>query len=97
VVKTRPVVGFVVSETAACVSIGCERLRTALPGMALFFLFAFSSFFIHGVVGLLDAGLSLRKELEDAVEMDPGELDDGMLAVHKLCEPDHTFSSCCAW
>ncbi len=95
--KTRPVDGFVVSGAAACVSIGRKRLRTALPGMALFFLFGFASFLVDGVIGLLYAGLRLRKELEDAVEMDPGELDDGMLAVHKLCEPDHSFSSCCAW
>ncbi len=95
--KTRPVDGFVISEAPACVPIGRERLRTALSGMALFFLFGFASFLVHGVIGLLDAGLGLRKEVEDAVEMDPGELDDGMLAVHKLCEPDHSFSSCCAW
>ena len=78
-------------------AIGRERLRTALSGVSLFFLLGFSSFLVYSIIGLLDAGLGLRKELEDAVEMDPGELDDGMLAVHKLCEPDHPFSSCCAW
>ncbi len=78
-------------------AIGRERLRTALSGVPLFFLLGPPPFLVYSIIGLLDAGLGVRKELKDAVEMDPGELDDGMLAVHKLCEPDHPFSSCCAW
>ncbi len=95
IVKTRPVDGFVLDEVVACVAIGREWLRTALSGAVVFCL-RFSAFFIHSIVGLLDAGLHLCEELENAVEVDPGELDNGMLAVHELREPDHTFSSCCA-
>ncbi len=95
--KTRPVDGFVLDEVAACVSIGRERLRTALSGVSLFFLLCFSPFLVYSIIGLLDAGLGVSKKLEDAGQVDPRELDDGMFSVHELREPDHPFSSCCAW
>ena len=94
--KTRPVDGLVLDKVPPCVSVGLERLRAALSRAAVFG-FCSSALFVDSIICLLYAGLGVRKELEYTGEVDPGELDDGMLAVHKLCEPDHTFSSCCAW
>ncbi len=94
--KTRPVDGLVLDEVAACVSIGRERLRMALSGVPLFFLLCFSPFLVYSIIGLLDAGLGMSKKLEDAGQVDPRELDDGMFSVHELRETDHSFSSGCA-
>jgi hypothetical protein len=55
-----------------------------------------SSVFVDSIIGLLYAGLGCREELEDAVQMDPRELDDGMFSIHELRETDHAFSSGCA-
>ncbi len=94
--KTRLVDWFGIGRVAACVSSGRERLGAALPGMALLILFRSPALLVYRVIGLLDAGLGLSEELENVVEVDPGELDDGVLTVHELRETDHTLSSGCS-
>jgi hypothetical protein len=65
-VKTWAVGCFGLSRVAACVPIGREGLGTALPG-TVFFLFGFTSVFVHGVIGLLYAGLCVCEEFENAI------------------------------
>ncbi len=77
-------------------SIGCERLRPGSLSGAVVFLFRFPACFVPRIIGLLDAGFGVCKELEHSVKVDPGKLDDGVFAVHELCEPDHSFGSGCS-
>ena len=93
--KTRLAGVFTLSGVATCVSISRERLGTALPWAAVFG-FRSSAVLVDSIICLLYAGLGCREELEDAVQMDPRELDDGMFSVHELRETDHAFSSGCA-
>ena len=88
--------GLVLDKVPSCVSVGLERLRAALSRAAVFG-FCSSALFVDSIICLLYAGLGQREELEDAVQMDPRELDDGMFSVHELRETDHAFSSGCAW